>query len=213
MKITFLGTNGWFGTKTGNTICTLVESEKFFVIFDAGDGIQKLDKYITVRKPVYLFLSHLHLDHVSGLHIFPKFKFKNEFTVCLPHGLGKNFARLADHPFTMPIKEAYPGLKIKKLATRPFSLPFPAEMRKLDHIDPSMGFRVTLDGKAVAYRCDTGKSEDALELARGADALIHECSNPPGFSDKSWGHSNPEEAAQVAKAAGAKKLFFTHFHP
>ena len=38
MKITFLGTNGWYDTKTGNTICTLIETKDYFII------LQSLDK-------------------------------------------------------------------------------------------------------------------------------------------------------------------------
>ncbi len=76
MKITFLGTNGWYDTKTGNTNCVLVETNQYYLIFDAGGGIYKLDQYVKEDKPLYLFLGHLHLDHTSGFHILNKFKFK-----------------------------------------------------------------------------------------------------------------------------------------
>lgn len=46
MKIIFLGTNGWYDTKTGNTICTLIETDNEYIILDAGNGIYKIDKYI-----------------------------------------------------------------------------------------------------------------------------------------------------------------------
>jgi len=32
MKITFLGTNGWYDTRTGNTICTLIGASSYFVV-------------------------------------------------------------------------------------------------------------------------------------------------------------------------------------
>ncbi|MEK7333592.1 MAG: ribonuclease Z, partial [Nitrospirota bacterium] len=60
MKITFLGTNGWYDTATGNTICILVETERYDIILDAGNGLYKADRYISNKKPVYLFLSHFH---------------------------------------------------------------------------------------------------------------------------------------------------------
>jgi len=68
MKIVFLGTNGWYTTPTGNTPCILIDSKDQYVVFDAGNGIYKLDKYITEDKPISLFITHFHLDHVSGLH-------------------------------------------------------------------------------------------------------------------------------------------------
>ncbi|MFC1957452.1 MBL fold metallo-hydrolase [Chloroflexota bacterium] len=76
MEIVFVGTNGWYSTESGNTSCVLIDSDKYYIIFDAGYGIYKLDGYITGDKPIYLFLSHFHLDHVFGFHIFNKFKFK-----------------------------------------------------------------------------------------------------------------------------------------
>ena len=72
MKITFLGTNSWFSTKTGNTVCALIEAEDFYIILDAGDGIHKLGKYFKGDKPIYMFLSHFHFDHIIGFHAMNK---------------------------------------------------------------------------------------------------------------------------------------------
>ena len=47
-------------------------------------------------------------------------------------------------------------------------------------------------------------------LAQDADLLIHECAFVPGeVSD--WGHSRPEEVAELASKANVKKLALTHF--
>ena len=61
MKIHFLGTNGWHTTETGDTLCTLIETENEYIVLDAGNAIRKLDKF--EDKPVFLFLSHFHIDH------------------------------------------------------------------------------------------------------------------------------------------------------
>jgi len=213
MKLTFLGTNGWYDSKMGNTVCTLLESEKYFVIFDAGNGIYKLPDHINSKKPIFLFLSHLHLDHIFGFHIFPKFKFKNEFTVLCPKGLKKNLLKVIDHPFAMPFREMKVGVKIKELAKDGREIPFSVEHKKLFHIDPSFGYRIVLDGKTIAYCSDTGPSKNSIHLARKADILIHECAAVPKFISGKWGHSNPEEAAGIAKKAECKKLILTHFSP
>ncbi|HOW90640.1 MAG TPA: MBL fold metallo-hydrolase, partial [Elusimicrobiales bacterium] len=73
MEIIFLGTNGWYDTGAGNTLCVLIRTRRFDIVLDAGNGLGKLDRYVDGKKPVYLFLSHFHLDHVSGLHILLKF--------------------------------------------------------------------------------------------------------------------------------------------
>ena len=72
MEVVFLGTPGWYDTKTGNTTCVLVESKEHLIILDAGNGIHKVDQYHQGQKPVSLFLSHFHLDHIAGLHILNK---------------------------------------------------------------------------------------------------------------------------------------------
>ena len=81
MKIIFLGTNGWYDTKTGNTICTLIDAKDYFIVLDAGNGFHKLDRYFNKEKPIYLFLSHFHLDHIIGLHILDKFVFKQGISI------------------------------------------------------------------------------------------------------------------------------------
>ena len=86
MQVTFLGTNGWFDTATGNTVSVLVQSEEYDIIFDAGNGIAKADRYITQKKPVFLFISHLHIDHIAGLHTLVKFRFKKGLHICTQKG-------------------------------------------------------------------------------------------------------------------------------
>ncbi len=211
MKLQFLGTNGWFDNETGDTVCALLESKKCYVIFDAGNGIRKLDRHIKSKKPIFLFLSHLHLDHTFGFHIFPKFKFKNKIFVFCPPDLKKHLLKLVDHPYTMPFREMKLNVKVKELSKNCSELPFPAECKKLFHIDPSFGYRITLDGKNIAYCCDTGPSKNSIYLAREADILIHECAAVPKFQSGKWGHSNPEEAARIAQKAKCKKLILTHF--
>lgn len=46
MKLHFLGTNGWFDTRLGNTLSVLLDTAKAYIVFDAGGGFYKLDKYI-----------------------------------------------------------------------------------------------------------------------------------------------------------------------
>ncbi|HNY34964.1 MAG TPA: ribonuclease Z, partial [Methanothrix soehngenii] len=41
--------------------------------------------------------------------------------------------------------------------------------------------------------------------------LIAECSHKPGESSPAWPHLNPQDAADIARRAGAKRLALTHF--
>ena len=86
MKVIFLGTNGWYDTETGNTICTLVQTERYDILLDAGNGIHRAAGLLEGAKPVFLFLSHFHIDHIEGLHILAKFRFREGLTICAPTG-------------------------------------------------------------------------------------------------------------------------------
>jgi ribonuclease BN (tRNA processing enzyme) len=44
-----------------------------------------------------------------------------------------------------------------------------------------------------------------------ADMLIAECTNRSRAADPNWPHFNPEDAAWLAKEAGAKKPALVHF--
>ena len=82
----------------------------------------------------------------------------------------------------------------------------------LVHADPCWGYRFEAEGKSVAYCTDTGACRNIVELARGADALITECGLLPGMEgDSEWPHLAPETAASLAREAGCKRLFLSHF--
>ena len=74
-----------------------------------------------------------------------------------------------------------------------------------------MGYRVTLDGKTIAYCTDTGICDNSLELSKDADILIHECASKSGQYLKIWPHTNPQEAAELAVRANVKQLVLFHF--
>lgn len=204
MKIVFLGTNGWYTTPTGNTPCILIDSQDHYVIFDAGNGFYKLDQYIKQDKPVSLFISHFHIDHVSGLHTLPKFNFPQGLDVYLAEGRIKDFETLVNPPFT---KKG--DVRLHELTSQ--EIPFPAKALAQHHAFGDTGFRVTLEGKTIAYSGDCGISDASLTLAKDADLLIHECSYKANHPPNKWGHVGPVEAAQLAKDAGVKKLILTHF--
>ncbi len=217
MKIIFLGTNGWYDSITGNTICTLINSEKYHIILDAGNGIYKADSFIKADscikddKPVYLFLSHFHLDHIEGLHVLNKFRFSQGLRIYGQKGTKKALDTIVNEPFTVPLSKLPYPVQVCELAEGPYKLPFAVECRFLIHASPCMGYRMDLDGKIIAYCPDTGICENAIRLAEDADLLITECSHKPGERSSHWPHLNPQDAAEIARKAKAKRLALTHF--
>jgi ribonuclease Z len=70
-------------------------------------------------------------------------------------------------------------------------------------------------GRRVAYCTDTGPSDAARLLARGADLLVHEATYMTDMADEAVerGHSTAAQAARVARDAGARHLLITHLSP
>ncbi len=209
MKAYFLGTNGWYDTQSGNTVCLLLETKDRYMVFDAGNGIYKLDRYIKKNKPVYLFLSHFHLDHIVGLHILAKFDFKQGMDVYGPPGLKKMFKDVISYPYTLPVGKLKIPVRLHEI--KPGNLAAGVSALPLKHSSVCYGYRVEAEGKTVTFCTDTGPCKNLITLAKNTDLLITECSYKSGQSDAAWPHLNPENAAKAARKAKAKKMVLIHF--
>ncbi|MFH1081360.1 MAG: MBL fold metallo-hydrolase [Pseudomonadota bacterium] len=213
MKVIFLGTNGWYDTPTGNTICTLIRAERHDIILDAGIGFYKINHYIPVgdEKPATLLLSHFHLDHIYGLHMLVKGRFPHGLTLCGPAGTRQIIDVIVNSPFTVSLERLPFTTTIYEVPEDNGRLSFSLDAKPLLHSGVTLGYRIHIDGKTIAYCPDTGYCENAVALSLNADLLIIECAYKSGETDESWPHLNPETAARIAVEAGARKLVLTHF--
>lgn len=218
MKIVFFGTNGWYSSPTGDTPCILIDAKEQYIILDAGNGIYKLDTYIRKKKPIALFLSHFHIDHISGLHILSKFDFEQGIDVYIGEDRVKDFITIANPPFTVGFQPDKRNINNLKTAIRlhTFSekeqrVPFTFSALKQYHAYGDYGFRIEVEGKTVAYTGDCGYTKQAEELAKGVDLLICECSYKKINEADKWGHFDPSQAAKLAKDCGVRQLILTHF--
>lgn len=80
---------------------------------------------------------------------------------------------------------------------------------------PSIAYRIESGGCSVVLTGDTAPCDSVVELARGADVLVHDAA----FLDEiiearqMWSHSGPAGAGRVAEAAGVRTLILTHLGP
>lgn len=213
MRIRFLGTNGWYDSDTGNTVSALIDTKDAYIILDAGFGIAKAGDFITEDKPVYLFLSHFHFDHICGLHTLTKLKLKKPLTIISHKGLKKMMKTLFVHPYAASLKELNFKIKFLEIKEGKHNSPIRFDCLRLDHIDEDFGYRFYLENKVVTYCTDTHPCENDIKLAENADLLIHDSGYWEEQVGDFWGHSDPTGAAKVAKQAKVKKMYLTQFGP
>ena len=81
-------------------------------------------------------------------------------------------------------------------------------------VTPEMVLGPPRRGRKVVYTGDCVPSEHTVELAQGADVLIHESTYASDFPDANkYGHSTAAQAAFIAKAAAVRTLYLTHISP
>lgn len=79
-------------------------------------------------------------------------------------------------------------------------------------IEPSALVGPTRSGRRVVITGDTRPCDATVEIARGADLLVHEATftEEESVRARETGHSTAREAAQVAARAGVRRLVLTH---
>lgn len=211
MELICLGTSGWYDSTAGNTICILLKTDQYNIVFDAGNGIHKLDRYYHKQRPVFILLSHFHLDHIAGLHVLAKFFFAKGLVIAGPKGTQKIINTIVNQPFSMPLDDLPYTTKVFELSGDENPFPFKIKFMELVHTSLTLGYQIELENKIITYIPDTGFCQNALKLADNADLLIAECAHLPGESSDKWPHLNPQDAARIAKKSGAKQLVLVHF--
>jgi ribonuclease BN (tRNA processing enzyme) len=210
MKITFLGTNGWYDTDCGNTICTLIETKTAYIILDAGNGIYKADRYVKKDLPVYLFLSHFHIDHMEGLHTLAKFNFPS-LQIIGQTGTRSTIREFLSPRYSLPIDKLPYPCKVMDISEGRHSRPLTFRALPLEHASPCFGYRLEMEGKVVSYCTDSGYCNNSEKLSANADLLISECAFLSNQTSDVWPHMNPQLAAKLAVQSKTKKLVLTHF--
>ncbi len=211
VKVTVLGANGWYDDANGMTTCVLVETENETILLDAGSGLTRARSLVDFQKPAFLFLTHLHLDHISGLHTIGLFPFEAGLTIVTPLGGKAELEAILRPPFMSPLEKAPFASRIVEAETLPDGpLPFRAEALPLVHAVPATGYRLEVEGRIVAFVLDTARCENAERLAKNADLLITEAGFLPGETGPA-GHLDPEGAARLSLAANAERTLLIHF--
>jgi ribonuclease BN (tRNA processing enzyme) len=166
-----------------------------------------------------LALTHNHLDHSADILPF-LFSRKNcvrggymgDVRIFAPRGFGAEFAKLMEVYGRHIVSEKH-KIIIEEMGADEWEGPsFSIRSTLVLHSGSAVGYKFSkAGGPSLAYSGDTGYCEEIVELARGADILLIECSYPDGTVAD--GHMTPSGVAAVAIQSGAKHLVITHMQP
>lgn len=237
MKLRFWGTRGSVPTPGpttvrygGNTACVELRGPNGeIVIFDAGTGARELG--IKLQREhhgepiaVTFLLSHLHWDHIQGLPFFrPAYDPRNLLTIYGPAqqrplrellGLG-----IDDAFFPVDIDALPAQLAVNALDGAPLALgPLRVRTAPVFHTQPCVAYRIDAGNRSIVYATDTedpfsGRPNPVIDLAEGADLLVHDAQYLAEDLRPGWGHSTVETAVDVALRAGVRHLVLFHHDP
>jgi phosphoribosyl 1,2-cyclic phosphodiesterase len=220
----------------GNTSCVEVESQGHRLILDAGTGLRSLGQSLMQSPPVSatMLFSHLHWDHVQGFPFFsPAFLPTTSLTLYGPGADGEQslrsvLSRQMEPPnFPVPLAAMRAKMDFRSaLPGQSFEVgPFRITPIELPHPQGCLGYHLEAEGKRFAYCTDVEMTLKTLDskvasLIDGVDALVldaqytsDEYAGKVGPSKKGWGHSTNLDAAEIAWATGAGRLFLFHHDP
>lgn len=215
MKLVLLGTGGYFPTTRRHTACFMIPEAG--LVLDAGSGMCRLGPHRQTDR-LDVFLTHSHLDHITGLTYLINVVPQDVLKQSVVHGEAAKLAAVRDHLFAEPIFPVPPPFKFLPLAAST-ALPGGGTLTHfpLTHPGGSIGFRLDWPGHSLAYVTDTTATSDAAytEKIRGVDLLLHESY----FADDTknlpevTGHSSLPHVAKVAATAGVGRLVLVHIDP
>ncbi|MFN7983362.1 MAG: MBL fold metallo-hydrolase [Vicinamibacterales bacterium] len=246
-RLVLLGTGGGPTPKKGAaaTAQVIVVDDRVYVV-DCGNGVgrQLALANIPILNLRHIFITHHHSDHNAD--------YGNLFLLAWATGLGTQVDTWGPPPLAkmtdlfLQMNAADIDVRIKDEG-RPALAPLihPHEISSaglvmqddkvkvtaalVEHplVAPAFAYRFDGPDRSIVISGDTTKTDRLIELARGADVLVHEAMWLPGIDrivarepnattlrkHLLESHTVVEDCGRVAEAAGVKTLVLSHFVP
>jgi phosphoribosyl 1,2-cyclic phosphodiesterase len=243
MQVTFHGVRGstpCHGPLTakygGNTACVSIQADgQRPILLDLGTGLRYFgQKYTaTTSQPLdaVALVTHMHWDHIQGLPFFsPIIRDGARLEIYGPRqDNGRTFfdavtSAIRQPTFPVELHDLRGKFEFRDVENDSFMVDdFHVISRSVPHNGPTVGYRIEIGGKSIAYISDHQQPLDGSfalpdgvrELAEDVDLLIHDSQyTAEEFALKSnWGHCTAEFATQIAVACRAKSIALFHHDP
>ncbi len=213
MEIVFLGSSNAFADQ-GYWNSILVNGT---ILLDASPIVLPHLKKLNINPAdiEFIFITHFHGDHVGGLpflflEYFFKVRRKKHFVIVGPKELKETVEKINELFFPVlsmerPFKAQY--LEVEEGEHEINGLHFKA--LKMKHGEGvSLGYRIQVSGRVVAYTGDTELFRGVYELAEGADVIIVETSSS---NTRVPGHMNMDDLRELRERTPPNlKIIATH---
>ena len=171
---------------------------------------------IAFEKLAHVFVTHFHPDHVSDLGALlfarniPGVESAPQLTLWGPEGIDLHHEGLqrlygdwvCGRQYRLDVRR-HPG----EVRRRGWTV----RSREVEHVPGALAYRIEADGRSVVYSGDTGYCRAIVELCRGADLAVLECSLPDEQAMDM--HLTPSQCGRIAAEAGVGRLMLTHLYP
>jgi len=228
LKITLLGTGSITPTAKRFASSILVQTKSLNLLLDIGPGtIEKLRRLnISIKKINAFLITHFHIDHVADLLPLIMLWAYDEDGNPLPHPdklniIGPKGLKLLLKRLTEDVDE-FSYLSQMMMCWRYLSVTEAGHGNVLDvagvkvlvadveHFN-GVAFRLKTSEGDIVYSGDTVYDERLVELAKGCDVLIHECSFPE--ENMLGKHTSEKGLQKVVSAARPRIVVATHLYP
>jgi len=219
LRITVLGAGTCIPYPNYSPAGYLVYINQVPLLLDAGPGTiaRMAAQGVNHQDLEYVLISHLHSDHVLDLLMLlqvynatPGWTRSKDLTVIgckgIEYFLDEQF-RLLDG-----VKPETYSLQIYEMLAETIHFEgWSLESALSFHTPTSLAFRISSKNKSLVYSGDASNPDNLIELARGSDLLLCECSLPLGWETPD--HLSPDQVGMLAKKAIAKRVVLTHRYP
>jgi len=239
LKVTFYGVRGSCPCPSesnrrygGNTACVvLTRPDEAPIVLDLGTGLRAFGETQPLDGSFRgsALVTHIHWDHVQGLPFFPPADRPGaRLDIYGPQqeegSLEEVFHGFMRPPyFPVTCADLRGEIRFHEVLKDELHLGSARVIcRPVPHCGPTVGYRVEWGGKVAVYVSDhqapiglDSFAESVLELAEGADLLVHDAQyTPEEFAEKAhWGHCTVDYAVDLATEAEVKTLVLFHHDP
>ena len=220
VTIHFLGTGTLIPDANRSTSATLVSWGDHRLLIDCGFGTLRRLAEAGIDPGVIdaVLLTHFHPDHVGDL--------VNLFFTLLHHpGERTSPLTLVADTYLSPFLDSQTAafgswlqrFREERLTTLdagrslPPFLGIQLETVPMRHTPYSIGYRLTINQRRIAFSGDTGACPELVDLCREADLALVECAFPDSTEPDS--HMNPSAVGEMAREARVKTLCINHLYP